>query len=128
MALTATADRKTVDDILDRLGMRDPATFEQSFNRTNLYYSVLPKRSVDEMVAFIKQSHPNQTGVIYRTGRDKCEKLAQQLRQKGLKADHFHAKMDNDDKERVQHGWKKGIIHIIVATVILHYRDALGQY
>ncbi|KAF7338550.1 ATP-dependent helicase [Mycena venus] len=117
MALTATADRKTVDDILDRLRLKDPAVFEQSFNRTNLYYSVTPKRSVDEMVSFIKKSHPNQSGVIYRTGRDKCEKLAHQLRQKGLKAKHFHARLEKEDKERTQAEWKNGECHIIVATI-----------
>ncbi|KAK7023808.1 ATP-dependent helicase [Favolaschia claudopus] len=117
MALTATADRKTVDDILERLRLSSPAVFEQSFNRTNLNYTVVPKRSVDEMVTFIKTKHPNQTGVIYRTGRDKCEKLAHQLRQKGLKAAHFHARMDNEDKEKVQQEWKNGQCHIIVATI-----------
>ncbi|KAF8185054.1 ATP-dependent DNA helicase [Mycena galopus ATCC 62051] len=117
MALTATADRKTVDDILARLGLREPAVFTQSFNRTNLNYIVTPKRSVDAMVSWIKESHRNQTGVIYRTGRDKCETLAQQLRQKGLKAAHFHAKMENEDKEKVQNDWKNGECHIIVATI-----------
>ncbi|KAJ7470440.1 DNA helicase [Mycena latifolia] len=117
MALTATADRKTVDDILGRLKLQTPAVFEQSFNRTNLNYNVLPKRSVDEMVSFIKQSHANQTGIIYRTGRDKCEKLAHQLRQKGLRAKHYHAKMEPADKEMVQAEWQSGECQIIVATI-----------
>lgn len=118
MALTATADRKTVDDILGRLQLHEPRVFQQSFNRTNLYYTVMPKRSLDEMVNFIKQNHPNKTGIIYRTGRDKCEKLAQQLRQKGLSAKHYHAKMDPADKEMVQREWQNGECRIIVATVI----------
>ncbi|KAJ6547228.1 hypothetical protein B0H19DRAFT_1032845 [Mycena capillaripes] len=117
MALTATADRKTVDDIIARLGLQNVARFEQSFNRTNLYYSVVPKQSLDDMVNFIKQCHPNETGVIYRTGRDKCEKLADQLRKKGLKAQHYHARMDPRDKERVQNEWQNGECHIIVATI-----------
>ncbi|KAJ6606656.1 DNA helicase [Mycena vulgaris] len=117
MALTATADRKTVDDILGRLQLQSPAVFEQSFNRTNLNYNVLPKRSVDEMVTYIRQSHPNKTGIIYRTGRDKCEKLASQLRQKGLNAKHYHAKMEPVDKETVQAEWQSGECKIIVATI-----------
>ncbi|KAJ7156117.1 DNA helicase [Mycena crocata] len=117
MALTATADRKTVDDILERLQLRQPQVFTQSFNRTNLNYKVLPKRSVDEMVSYIKEHHPNKTGVIYRTGRDACEKLAQQLRQKGLSAKHYHARMDPADKEMVQAQWKNGECRIIVATI-----------
>jgi superfamily II DNA helicase RecQ len=119
MALTATADRKTVDDILARLKLNDPAVFEQSFNRTNLNYSVIPKRSVDEMVSFIQETHPNKTGIIYRTGRDKCETLAKQLREKGLSAKHYHAKMDPADKEAVQAEWQRGECRIIVATVSL---------
>ncbi|KAJ7070337.1 P-loop containing nucleoside triphosphate hydrolase protein [Mycena belliarum] len=117
MALTATADRKTIDDIMHRLQLRTPAVFQQSFNRTNLNYNVKPKRSVDEMVAFIKQSHRNETGIIYRTGRDKCEKLAAQLRQKGLSAKHYHAKLDPTDKETVQAEWQSGECQIIVATI-----------
>ncbi|KAF7359469.1 ATP-dependent helicase [Mycena sanguinolenta] len=117
MALTATADQKTVDDILDRLGLREPAVFKQSFNRTNLNYVVTPKVSIEQMVTFIKGSHPNQTGVIYRTGRDKCEKLAAELRKKGLKAAHFHARLEPEDKARVQNDWKSGRTHIIVATI-----------
>ncbi|KAJ7684805.1 DNA helicase [Mycena polygramma] len=117
MALTATADPKTVDDILARLQLQNPAVFRQSFNRTNLYYAVLPKRSLDDMVSFIKRDHPNKTGIIYRTGRDNCEKLANQLRAKGLEAQHYHAKMEPQDKERVQDEWQKGRCHIIVATI-----------
>ncbi|KAJ7490054.1 DNA helicase [Mycena galericulata] len=117
MALTATADRKTIDDILDRLKLQDPAVFQQSFNRTNLNYRVVPKGSVDQMVSFIKGTHPNKTGVIYRTGRDNCEKLAKQLRDKGLNAKHFHAKMEPADKDTTLAQWQSGECHIIVATI-----------
>ncbi|KAJ7702469.1 P-loop containing nucleoside triphosphate hydrolase protein [Mycena rosella] len=117
MALTATADRKTVDDIQGCLQLRNPAVFEQSFDRPNLNYSVVRKGAVDDMISFIKRSHPNQTGIIYRTGRDKCEQLAQQLRKKGLSAKHYHAKMEAVDKETVQAEWKSGECQIIVATI-----------
>ncbi|KAJ7184098.1 P-loop containing nucleoside triphosphate hydrolase protein [Mycena filopes] len=117
MALTATADLKTVDDIQDRLKLNDPAVFTQSFNRPNLFYNVVPKRSVDDMVGFIQGSHPNKTGIIYRTGRDKCEKLAEQLRHKGLKARHFHARISDQEKEEVLSQWKGGECQIIVATI-----------
>lgn len=120
MALTATADRKTIDDILVRLKLQDPAVFQQSFNRTNLNYRVVPKRTVDEMISFIKRAHPNKTGIIYRTGRDKCEKLAKQLRDKGLNAKHFHAKMESADKDTTLAQWQSGECHIIVATVSLN--------
>ncbi|KAJ7734925.1 DNA helicase [Mycena maculata] len=117
MALTATADQKTMDDILGRLKLRNPAIFKQSFNRPNLNYRVVPKGSVDEMVSFIKGTHQDKTGVIYRTGRDNCEKLAKKLREKGLNAKHFHAKMDNVDKETALAQWQSGECHIMVATI-----------
>lgn len=66
---------------------------------------------------FIKDRHPNKTGVIYCLGRDKCESVAKQLRDKGLNAKHFHAKLDPSDKERIQTEWQSGAVHIIVATV-----------
>ncbi|KAJ7197296.1 DNA helicase [Mycena pura] len=117
MALTATADHKTIDDILVRLQLNNPAVFTQSFNRANLFYSVVPKGSVDELVSFIKECHPNETGVIYRTGRDKCEVLADKLRGKNLQARHYHARMTPEEKEMVQAQWKDGECHILVATI-----------
>lgn len=104
---------------MNRLKLRDCASFTQSFNRTNLNYIIFPKKKalVDDIVKFIRDKHPNKTGVIYCLGRDKCEQVAKQLRNKGLSAKHFHAKMDPCDKEQVQQEWQTGATHIIVATV-----------
>lgn len=117
MALTATANSNTVDDILQRLKLRDPAIFTQSFNRTNLNYEIVPKKGVDEVARFIKSKHSNHSGVIYCLGRDKCEKVAKQLRDKGLSAKHYHALLEQEEKERTQGEWQSGDCRIIVATV-----------
>ncbi|CAK5279407.1 unnamed protein product, partial [Mycena citricolor] len=117
MALTATADHKTIDDILSQLQLKNPAIFRQSFNRKNLNYSVLPKRSVEQVVDFIKKKHNGHTGVIYRTGRLACEKMADKLRSSGLNAKHYHAGMPSDERELVQSEWKSAVCRIIVATI-----------
>ena len=119
MALTATANKITVDDILQRLKLRDCVPLIQSFNRQNLNYSVAPKQKnvIETIGAFIKDKHPNETGVIYCLGRNMCENVAKQLREKGFKAKHYHALLHQVDKERTQADWKSGKCHIIVATV-----------
>lgn len=119
MALTATANNMMVDDIMQRLQLKDCAFFIQSFNRPNLNYRILPKRTgvVDDIVKYIQKEHPNQTGVLYCLSRDKCERVAAKLRAKGLSAKHFHAGMEQADKERVQTEWQNGQCLIIVATV-----------
>lgn len=119
MALTATANKMMVDDIMKRLKLRDCASFTQSFNRTNLNYIIFPKKRnlIEDIVKFINERHRNKTGVIYCLGRDKCESVAKQLRTKGLSAKHFHAGLEPSDKEKIQMEWQSGQCHIIVATV-----------
>ncbi len=119
MALTATANQKTIDDILAKLQLKDTALFSQSFNRTNLNYVITPKKKnmIDEIYKYVQQNHRGQTGVIYCLAREKCEKVAAELQKKGLSARHYHAKMDESDKQRIQIGWQTGQYHIIVATV-----------
>ncbi|KAJ7074415.1 DNA helicase [Mycena amicta] len=117
MALTATADHRTRDDILARLNLKDPVVFTQSFDRPNLFYRIVPKATIEELIKYIKESHPGQSGIIYRRSRDGCEKLAQQLRNKGLKAKHFHAGLDKTEKDATQNEWKRNPGHIIVATI-----------
>jgi bloom syndrome protein len=121
MALTATANENTVNDILARLQLRDCALFTQSFNRSNLHYVIKPKKGnlVEDISNFIKEKHRNKTGIIYCLGREKCETVAKQLRDKGLNAKHFHAGMEAKDKEQTLQEWQKDRCRIIVATVCL---------
>ncbi|KAF7295192.1 ATP-dependent helicase [Mycena indigotica] len=117
MALTATADERAKSDILHGLKLEKPAIFAQSFDRPNLFYRVITKTNAEELAKYINQSHPDQSGIIYCRSRDGCEKLANQLRTKGLKAKHFHAGLDKTEKEATQNEWKRKQGHIIVATI-----------
>ena len=122
MALTATANRQTVEDIVRKLDITGCKRFTMSFNRVNLYYEVCAKgndaSTVKDIVHFIKTNFPSQTGIIYYNNRDKCDKLANNLReQHGLNAASYHAELGPEIKEALQRDWQSGKIHVIVATV-----------
>jgi superfamily II DNA helicase RecQ len=120
MALTATANKRTVLDIVSQLKLRrDHVSFTQSFNRTNLSYIVKLKRGTpfNDIVAFINDKHRGHAGIIYCQARKTCEQVAEKLRAKGLHAAHFHAGLSNEEKDGAFNGWQTGEISIIVATV-----------
>lgn len=125
MALTATANRTVADDIRLRLRMRPTCiSLTQSFNRPNLFYTILPKQTgkkgkgLEAMASFIKERHPRHSGVIYCFSRNDCEKVAMTLRNEhGLGAKHFHAGMDAAEKAATQAEWQSGRVAIIVATI-----------
>ena len=120
MALTATANERTVEDIKAQLKLKDDHKFlTQSFNRTNLKYLVHKKKSnpLCDIVTFIEGRHRGEAGVIYCNARKTCESVAETLREKGLKAAHFHAGMPADEKEQTVYNWQNGIVPLIVATV-----------
>ncbi|KAI0713295.1 ATP-dependent RNA helicase [Earliella scabrosa] len=121
-ALTATANAEVEQDIMARLGMRNPVHLKLSFNRKNLDYDVRPKKGnkacLAEIAEYIKTNHKTETGIIYCTSRNNCEDVAKTLREiYGLQARHYHAQMDPRDRERVQKEWYRGDVLIIVATI-----------
>ncbi|OZJ04060.1 hypothetical protein BZG36_04653 [Bifiguratus adelaidae] len=121
MALTATATDRVKADVLHNLHIEGCAVIQQSFNRSNLRYEVFPKSAKTicaDINAFISTQGAGQSGIIYCNSRRQCEETAEKLRRTyQLKAQHYHAAMDKDDRQRVQQAWQKGKIQIIVATV-----------
>jgi len=132
MALTATATKVTVDDVVKRLGLRDDfAFFTQSFNRPNLRYTIEPKTKnwMESMMDFISSKHRQESGVIYCLGREKCEEVAKKLNEKGFSAKHFHARISAAEKDLTLNQWQNGKVQIIVATVSLaSFTYVLGMY
>ena len=121
MALTATASQRTVADILSQLKLKNHAMFQQSFNRANLKYIVQKKKKnhLNDIISFIQTRHRGKAGIVYCNARAKCEKVAEELRENGVNAAHFHAKMDTADKDQVIQDWQSDKVPVIVATVIL---------
>ncbi|MBV8388490.1 MAG: RecQ family ATP-dependent DNA helicase, partial [Mucilaginibacter sp.] len=117
IALTATADKLTQKDILEKLNLKNPAEFVSSFNRANITYKVVPKKnSFNQLIAFLDK-RKEDSGIIYCLSRRSTEALAADLKTEGFAAEAYHAGMDNADKARNQEAFLKDEVKIIVATI-----------
>ncbi|TVR89759.1 MAG: DNA helicase RecQ [Saprospirales bacterium] len=117
IALTATADQLTRDDILGNLRMRFPEVFVSSFNRPNIKYLVEPKRrSFDKLVDFLREQN-GESGIIYCLSRASTEELAEDLRSLGFNAIHYHAQLDRAERAKNQELFSRDEVQIVVATI-----------
>ncbi|MBS1519949.1 MAG: DNA helicase RecQ [Bacteroidetes bacterium] len=117
IALTATADKLTRKDILEKLNLNSPAEFVSSFNRANITYRIVPKKnSFNQLLAFLDE-RKEDSGIIYCLSRKSTEELTADLKNEGFAAEAYHAGMDNVDKARNQEAFLKDEVKIIVATI-----------
>ncbi len=117
IALTATADKLTQKDILDKLALHNPAVFVSSFNRANITYRVLPKRnSFDQLLDFL-DNRRDESGIIYCLSRKSTEALAADLKAEGYLAEAYHAGLDNATKACNQEAFLRDDVKIVVATI-----------
>jgi ATP-dependent DNA helicase RecQ len=117
IALTATADKLTKKDILEKLNLKDPAIFVSSFNRANITYRVIPKKnSFNQLLAFLDE-RKDDSGIIYCLSRKSTEALAADLKEEGFAAEPYHAGLDNAVKARTQEAFLRDEVKIIVATI-----------
>lgn len=120
IALTATATPKVQDDILVNLNLTDPNVFISSFNRSNLYYEILPKGSKNQnlksIVKYILQ-RKGQSGIIYTLNRKTTEELAKTLEANGIKAVAYHAGLDAQMRAKRQDDFLNDNVEVIVATI-----------
>ena len=120
MALTATADKITKEDILVQLNIKDAKTYISSFDRPNLSldvkrgYSAKDKlRSIEELI----RRHPGESGIIYCLARKTTEALAAKLKQGGFSVDVYHAGMPNSERNKVQDDFQNDRVQVICATI-----------
>lgn len=120
IALTATADKLTRQDIIEKLDIRNAKVFISSFDRPNISLNVITnsggQTKQKQIIQFIER-HRNESGIIYCLSRKTCEKLAKSLQNAGYKAKAFHAMLPTDVKEEIQQGFSNDEITIICATV-----------
>lgn len=117
IALTATADKLTQEDILLQLELNNPKKFVSSFNRENIHYAVAPKRgSYDQLINFLKK-HQNESGIIYTLSRASAESLAANLKADGYDVLPYHAGLDRNVREKHQDLFIKDEVKIITATI-----------
>ncbi len=120
IALTATATPKVQSDIVKNLDLREPNIFISSFNRSNLYYEVLPKinkaQTDENIVRFIK-SMKTKSGIIYTLNRKTTEELADLLMANGIKAVAYHAGLDSKLRSERQDLFLGEDVQVICATI-----------
>jgi ATP-dependent DNA helicase RecQ len=120
IALTATATPKVQSDIVKNLGLRNPDIYISSFNRSNLYYEVLPKlkkeQTIKSIVRFISQNK-GKSGIIYTLNRKTTEELAEVLMANGIKAVAYHAGLDSKLRAERQDQFLNEHVQVIVATI-----------
>ena len=120
VALTATATPKVQSDIVKNLGLRNPNIFISSFNRSNLYYEIVPKiqkeQTIKSIVRFISQ-HKGKSGIIYTLNRKTTEELAEILMANNIKAVAYHAGLDQKLRADRQDQFLNEDVQVIVATI-----------
>jgi ATP-dependent DNA helicase RecQ len=118
IALTATADKPTRKDILERLCLTDGRTFVAGFDRPNIHYSILLKDEPrKQLLQFIKTSHPRDSGIVYCLSRKMVDETADWLAGQGFKALPYHAGMDSETRTRNQQRFLREDNIIMVATI-----------
>ncbi len=117
IALTASADKVTQNDIVQRLALHKPQIFISSFNRPNIYYFIQPKREAFGHILEYVKKHKDDCGIIYALSRASTEDIAGRLHQAGVKAAYYHAGMDGGERSRVQEAFQRDDYKVIVATI-----------
>ena len=120
IALTATADKITRQDIVQQLALKDPKTFISSFDRPNLSLDVRrgyqQKDKTRTILEFIYK-RPNECGIIYCLSRDKTEKVAEMLLRHGIKATVYHAGLSATARDQAQSDFINDRVQVVCATI-----------
>ena len=118
VALTATADEPTRRDIAERLHLEAAPLFAAGYDRPNIFYRVVPKRSPrDDLLRFIEDEHPADAGIVYCMTRRAVEETAAFLTRHGHDALPYHAGLAPEIRARNQERFLREEGVIVVATV-----------
>ncbi|HIF74978.1 MAG TPA: DNA helicase RecQ [Porticoccaceae bacterium] len=118
IALTATADARTKEEILFRLQLQDARQFIAGFDRPNIRYRITLKQNAKtQLLKFLKLDHPSDAGIIYCLSRKKTEDIADWLRGQGFNALPYHAGLSSQTRSNHQARFLREEGLIIVATI-----------
>ncbi|MFV2059855.1 MAG: DNA helicase RecQ [Gammaproteobacteria bacterium] len=118
VALTATADKRTRDEIITQLQLQDAEIFINSFDRPNIQYTISEgQNSRERLWKFLEQNHPSDSGIVYCLSRKKVEQTAEWLTLKGRKALPYHAGLAAKVRQQNQQRFLRESGIIIVATI-----------
>jgi ATP-dependent DNA helicase RecQ len=118
MALTATADSQTRDDILQRLEISRTACRITGFDRPNIRYTVEDKQKpFAQLLTFLRSREPYDAGIVYALSRKRVEEVASRLCEAGFAAAPYHAGLPDRERARVQEAFQRDDLQLVVATV-----------
>ena len=118
IALTATATQQTREDMIERLRLKQAQTFASGFDRPNVFYEVVDKADVRaQLLAFIRDRHVGQSGIVYTASRARAQALAMWLNRHQVKALPYHAGMDREERAANQDRFKCEAGVVMVATI-----------
>ena len=118
VALTATADELTREDMIERLQLQDAAKFVSSFDRPNIRYRLVEKKDpTQQLLRFIRNEHEGDAGIVYCQSRKKVEDIAQTLCDEGVQALPYHAGLDAGVRQSNQDRFLREDGLVMVATI-----------
>jgi len=117
IALTATADPHTRDDIRAQLGLLQAPCFVTSFDRPNIRLEVVEKHNPHAQLQRFLADHDGEAGIVYCSTRKRTDDLAAHLRERGIAAAAYHAGLPAEERNQVQESFIFDEIRIVVATV-----------
>ena len=118
IALTATADEKTRQEIISRLALEQACVYVSSFDRPNIRYRIVQKQNArQQLLTFIRAEHAGDAGIVYCLSRKKVEATADWLQSKGINALPYHAGMESGLRQKHQHRFLMEEGLVIVATI-----------
>lgn len=118
LALTATADAVTRQDILEKLDLGQAQEFVSSFDRPNIYYRVdLKEKAKQQLFKFITTEHPDETGIVYCRSRKRVDDIAAWLSNEGINAVSYHAGMSSEERLDKQQRFAREESIVFVATI-----------
>jgi len=117
IALTATADPQTRDDIVQVLGIHTARQFTTSFDRPNIRYTVLDKHRPQSQLKRFLANRLESSGIVYALSRKRVEEIAAYLREQGFSAAAYHAGLSAETRRDVQNRFIRDDVLIVVATV-----------
>jgi ATP-dependent DNA helicase RecQ len=117
IALTATADKQTRNDILQRLQLTKANIHIASFNRPNIRYTVVEKQKPFQQLTRFLETRKEEFGIVYCLSRKRVEEVADKLQNQGFSAKPYHAGLPATQRQKTQEEFQRDDVNIIVATI-----------
>ncbi|EDY38025.1 ATP-dependent DNA helicase RecQ [Cyanobium sp. PCC 7001] len=117
LALTATADPRSREEIVQRLRLESGRVFLASFDRPNIRYLLRAKEDPRAQLLQFLEQHRGEAGIVYARSRARVERVAAELRAAGFEALGYHAGMEAEQRSRTLQRFRNGSAVVVVATI-----------